>query len=54
MVLPTLDLISVALLKIVKWVSIREEFHNLNVNDILFKWEACMTCGLSKGMKVFH
>lgn len=42
-----LNLISLNL-RIAKWALGRNEFANINVNDILFNWEACMSCSPSK------
>lgn len=39
------DLISMVFLRVAKWASIRKEFFNINVNDILFNYEECMSCG---------
>lgn len=42
------DLASRIALRVAKWVMVRKEFSNFNLNDILFNWEACMGCGPSK------
>lgn len=43
-----LNLISLVLFRIAKWALGRNEFANINVNDILFNREACMSCSPSK------
>lgn len=40
---------SVTPIQIAKWVSIRKEFANCKINDILFNWETCMVCGVIDG-----
>lgn len=42
------DLASRIDLRVAKWVLVRKEFSNFNLNDILFNWEDCMGCGPSK------
>lgn len=39
-------------LTIAKWVVIRKEFKDIHVNDILFFWESCMSCGMTRKMRV--
>ena len=38
------DLIEKVAFRIAKWASIRKEFTNINLNDIIYNWKACMGC----------
>ena len=39
-----IDLIDNVAFRIAKWASIRKEFTNIYLNDIIYNWEACMGC----------
>lgn len=41
-------ILSSMVLRIAKWVSIREEFENVMPRNIIHNLKACVSCGLSK------
>lgn len=40
------------ILKVARWALVRKEFKSFSLSDILFNWEACMSCGRKKNNKI--
>lgn len=48
----TMDLIAATFIESPKWAMVRKEFVNFTMNDIVYNWEASLSCGGSKKKRV--